>query len=378
MTLVSNNYFTYTIGAQLVIIIGTGDGLIAIDFYAHSIMFVIQGISSIEKNTAVLNAVLIQNTYFVYLKSDELMVILDRGIAKDYINIVKLNEEIDGYSPNAKWTIFYYKESYIYIRSDPDGIKIYNLTISSPIFTTNEGIPSATYNITAENFINESCVNSVAITDTDNLYRIVTCITGACDVGNNKVIQVIFKGLRETIFFNPYNYFFGWNMEFNANFEEDSDVYKLIIRDYKKFSHDSTIELDQLYYQVLPMDGYIFMQNNETIYFFEPDFETLIRSTTIKDIIQIEFYNNLVYVLHGNSFRSISVNSPQDNFNFLVDEYCNLIAFCGDFLACGGWNTIFFYNCSTFNCSLVSEQNYKMKITKLASTSNTTQNYCDL
>ncbi|OMJ65649.1 hypothetical protein SteCoe_37846 [Stentor coeruleus] len=378
MVLVSNNYFHYKIGAPLIIIIGTIKGLIVIDFYAHSIMFIIPGISSIESSVSVLNAVFIENICFAYLESNELMIILDRGIEKDYISIIKLEDKIQGYNPNAKWTMTYYNETYIYIRSDPDGIKMYNITISPPIFTINKNHTNEVHYIKAENNINESCINNLTIININNSYDIVLCQEKNCDINGQAFIKVIFEGLQVNYKFNPYDYFSGWNMEFKPSFDDHFDIYNLSVSEYIKLYHYNTFELKNSFIQVLPTNQYVVMQSNEGISFFKDDFETLIRNVTIEDIISLEVYNNLVYVLYSQPIHYISVNSLKETYNLYLPSQCNMISFCGDFLICGGLNFVSFYNCSNFNCSFITTMFNNTNITSIASTKSILKNYCNI
>lgn len=382
MSLVSNSYFSDVIGAPLVIVVGTEKGLIVIDFFARLVMFSIPGISSLEKSVRVFGAVFIENNYFVYLESNELMIILDRETTKDYTHIVKLKNEVKNYSPNARWTILNCNGSFVYVRSDPDGIKTYNIIMEPPIFVIKENIPSMTYYIEAQNNFNERCTNNMSITETDDLYRIQLCTRNICAANDTITIQVIFEGLNLISPFYIYEYFSGWNMSFEADYEKYSDIYSLSISNYTKFSPSDSIKIRKLYSQIIPVVNYVLMQYDEGIDFFETDFETLIRSVPVEDIISVEIYNNLVYVLYTNITKYLSINSPLTTYKIPIDDQCNMMTFCMDYLICGGNDTLSYYYCINNNCTFILSYSifthFKINITSLTSSSITSDNDCNI
>ncbi|OMJ83749.1 hypothetical protein SteCoe_15291 [Stentor coeruleus] len=382
MSLISNSYFSNIIGVPLVIIVGTTEGLIVLDFYARLVMFSIPGISSLETNATVIDAVFVENNYFIYLESNELMIVLDRETTKDYSYIINLEDNVENYTSNAKWTVINYYGSFAYIRSDPDGIKAYDIIIDQPMFIIKENIPSMTYYIKANNDFNEHCYNNMSITETDDLYRIQLCTGNICNANNVINIQVIFEGLKVKIPFYIYEYFSGWNMSFEADNEMHSDVYHLSVSDYEKFSPGESVKIRKLYIQIIPAVNYVLMQYDEGIDFFETDFETLIRNVPIKDIISVEIYNNLVYVLYSKHKNHLSINSPISTHEILIKDQCNMLTFCINYLICGGSNTLSFYTCNNTNCDFIlslSTFNYfKLNITSLTSLNIPSENDCNI
>lgn len=392
MILVSNYFFNSTIGAPLVIVIGSINGLVVVDFYGHSVMLSLQGVSSFGSILSVLNAIFIENIYFVYIENNEIMVIFDRETIKDYAYIVRLEENVVKNCSNIKWTVIYYQGSFMIILSDIDGIKTFNLTFEYPILTFKQSIPSDTYYIEAMNSTNnfldtqefsyESCVNNATITNLDDLYELQLCTDNRCFAENFAVPQVIFQGLNKTVQFNLYEHISGWNMSFNAQYEEKSDNYSLNFYNYEKFSPGTVTLLKKNYTQVILTGGYVIMQFNEGIDFYKADFTTLIRSLQIKDIISVEFYFSLVYVIYEDLNRYISVNTPYETNYFTVDNQCSMITFCGEYLICGGGNTISVYFCSNNNCTIVSifssYKDFQLKITSLTSVNYSAEDNCYL
>lgn len=383
MTLVSNYYFRSEIGIPIVIVVGTAKGLVTIDFYGHSVMFLIEGITSTENyHTDVINAVFLGNTYFVYTKSNELMIILDRNNIKDYSYIVKLDHEIENYNPNAKWSVINCNGSFMYIRSDLDAIKTYNLVEENPIFTIKQNIPSDIYYIEAKKDVNTSCVNNMNVDDMDNLYGIRLCTQYQCITNNTSTVQVIFHGLNQLFQFNIYSYVSGWNISFDANYDGFSDIYSLDVWGFEKFSVGSEYFLKKPYKNIFQTDEYVVMLYSGGIDFYKLDFESELKNYIIDDIITLKVYNNLVYVLHGTYTHFISIYDPQNFSIFQVNSNCSMITFCGNYLICGGKSILEIYSCLNFNCTLISSSQIsnmpELNITGLTSANDTSDEECKI
>ncbi|OMJ72286.1 hypothetical protein SteCoe_29307 [Stentor coeruleus] len=383
LSLVSSYYLRKELEVPLVIIVGTAKGLVAVDFYGHSVMFLIEGITSVGNNiTGVINAVFIGSTYFLHIESNELMVILDRKIIRDYSYIVKLNNQVVNYSANAKWYVINTNGSFMYIRSDLDAIKTYNLVEDNLIFTIVKNIPSDNYYIGAIKDANTSCVNNMNVDDMDNLYEIRLCTQYQCITNNASTVQVIFHGLDELFQFYIYSYVSGWNMSFDASYDETSDIYSLNVWVFQKFSPGSEYYLRRPYKNVFKTDEYVVMQYSEGIDFYEMDFKLMLRSYIIEDIISFQIYNNLVYVLHGTTYHFISIYNPLCSSNFSVNSNCSMFTFCGNYLICGGGNVFESYLCINFICEFVSGDELsnipKFNITGLSATNSSSQEECKI
>ncbi|OMJ65354.1 hypothetical protein SteCoe_38401 [Stentor coeruleus] len=167
-------------------------------------------------------------------------------------------------------------------------------------------------------------------------------------------------------------------MIFYAEFEKSLGAFSLSVSEYTKFISGYKVKLNRYYKQVLPVDNYVLMYYNEHIEFYETDFKTLIRNATFSDIIALEVYNNSVYILYGDYYRNISVNSPYNSYNFSVDPNCSMISFCENIIICGSQESTSFYFCINQNCTFSSNILYNSSITSMAAMSDSIVGYCNL
>ncbi|OMJ68043.1 hypothetical protein SteCoe_34633 [Stentor coeruleus] len=171
-------------------------------------------------------------------------------------------------------------------------------------------------------------------------------------------------------------------MSFETVFEPFSDIYSLSISNFTKLSLGNSVELRKMYIQIIPTENYVLMQYNEGIDFFESDFETLIRNVPIKDILSLEVYNDLVYILYSNVTTYLSINSPILTYETNLNNQCNMMTFCMNYLICGDDDTISYYICIDTSCSFILSINtfnfLKIQITSLTSSYISSKNDCNI
>lgn len=298
----TNDFYKQISQDIIILAVGTCSGLVTVDYNYMLPMFLIKGLTKADLIEGVIDTQIINNLYFIQLNNDAMIIAEDTINSQDSLYILDLLSLVKGYSKGAKWIIMPAIDCFLYIRSDYDGIKAYNMTFDIPFLNITQEYDNKGVMITAMNDLQERASITYYVKQLDSMNTIEYINGYKMSHYNDIIIQVIFEGFSQEIEFDVYQFVSGRSLDYRFELTPTNYPVNVTTSDFEKIT----------YYERL------FLKNNcskvlETSLFMAIIDTTFISIIAKSDMNQIEYFiaENITcaYVKYGSLFFSYMNNS---------------------------------------------------------------------
>lgn len=355
ISLVTSNYYHLTQNFTNVIMVGTCLGLAVVNFQQTSQMFFIRSYANNYSLSEVTGAVAISNAFFISVKDRGFIVVEDNLLSRDYLNYINLEDYIESYSDFGRWMIFPSIECYFYVRSDLNGIKVYNISYSSPTLSVNEAFTSSVIQVTAtdySNFIVSSLLH-IKIIETINEIYFFNEYRESQYLNIN--LEVTFKGLSKSILFYANNYFSGRNSSFSIQPNISSDIFLITPGDYSKVQNDFSKILPTKYFKLVHTKSYLALLSSTGVDLYSKNLSSVLYSIILPSIENILAFDDILFISFLSNFQNIIyIYTQNSEYNVSCANSCNYLQSTGQYLICANQTFISIYQCLNIYCTFLS------------------------
>ncbi|OMJ84055.1 hypothetical protein SteCoe_14866 [Stentor coeruleus] len=340
----TNDFYEAINQGIIVFAVGACYGLVTVDYYSMLPMFFIKGMTNIGFLTGVKGLDVINDIYFIELKSNALMIVQDTINSQDSLYNLDLLSSIQGYSEYAKWKIIPSIDCYLYIRSDADGIKVYNLTFEIPNFNITQENGNQGVKIKATDECNESASITYYVKQLNSINTIEYLDEYKKSKYKNIIIQVIFEGFSQTIDFDVYEYVSGRNLSFSFKLIPTKYLVNITARDFDKVTYKERKYFNNICGHAIVADTFMALIGTNYIsivdkFSMKQRFEYIFESLTCFSL----YYDSLFYSYLNNSKAHLAVFSESNTQIIRINTPCAQIQVTDKYLICSSLNFLRVY-----------------------------------